>query len=243
MFCNDDNRVEVKKMEGIKKEDLRTCRMAVFDLDGTLVDSLQDLSDSANRMLESYGFPLHAVQEYRYFVGNGSGKLIERCLPKEESKNSDFVREALLRYKEIYAKHSLDKTKPYEEVMEMLEKLRSLGIPLGVCTNKHQSAAEYMVERLFPSQIFSVVLGDTQGQPLKPDPVKILRMAEHFCVSPREVAYFGDSGVDMDTAKNGGFLSVGVLWGLRPREELEKHGAQVLLSHPMELFEKIKFEK
>ncbi len=230
-------------MEGIREEELRTCRMAVFDLDGTLIDSLQDLSDSANRMLESYGFPLHTVQEYRYFLGNGSRKLIERCLPKKESKNSGFIEGALLRYKKIYAEHSLDKTKPYEEIIEMLEKLNSLGIPLGVCTNKHQSAAEYLVERLFPSRIFSSVLGDMPGMLPKPDPKKILRMAEYFCIAPREVAYLGDSGVDMDTAKNGGFLSVGVLWGFRPREELEEHGAQVILSRPMELFEKIRFEK
>lgn len=218
-----------------------TYEAAIFDLDGTLVDSLDDLADSANLMLESYGFPPHGREAYRYFVGNGSRKLIERCLPKEKGDSNAFVEEALEKYKGIYAKKTLDKTRPYEGILPMLERLQSENIPLGICTNKHESAAEEIVGALFPKGMFRSVAGDKPGLPRKPDPKKVLAMAEEFHVVPERVAYFGDTSVDMDTAKNAGFFPVGVLWGFRPKEELLEHGAKLLLATPMELFEHVAF--
>ncbi len=214
---------------------------AIFDLDGTLVDSLADLADSANLLLEHYGFPTHPEDAYRYFVGNGSRKLMERCLPKEKVEDGPFVEEALERYKAIYAKRILNKTRPYEGILPMLERLRSEDLPLGICTNKHQSAAEAIVDALFPKGMFQRVVGDKPGLPRKPNPTKVLAMAKEFGVQPERVAYFGDTSVDMDTAKNAGFLPVGVLWGFRPKEELVEHGAKVLLGTPLELFAHITF--
>lgn len=217
-------------------------KAAIFDLDGTLINSLEDLADSANEMLSSYGFPTHEIAPYRYFVGNGSKKLIERCLPKDKGSNQEFVAEALAKYKACYEKNLLNKTKPYDGIMEMLLKLQSLKIPMGICTNKHQSAADAIVAKLFPKDLFLENIGDRDGLPRKPNPQKVLLIAKNMGVKPSEVAYFGDTSVDMDTAKNAGFLAVGVTWGFRPREELIEHGAKILLDSPRELFNKIKFE-
>lgn len=216
-------------------------RAAIFDLDGTLVDSIEDLADSANAMLRFYGFPEHGAEAYRYFVGNGARRLIERCLPEERRKDPSFVEEALGRYNRCYEERLLGKTKPYEGILSMLAELQRRGIFLAICTNKQQFAADEIVAKLFPEGMFAEVIGDREGMPRKPDPRKILWIAEGFRVMPEEVAYLGDSSVDMETAKNGGVLPVGVTWGFRPREELEKSGAEVLLDHPMELPEKVEF--
>lgn len=215
---------------------------AIFDLDGTLINSLEDLADSANAMLASYGFPTHPLDPYRYFVGNGSRKLIERCLPKEKATDPDFVEEALQRYKEIYAHHTEDKTRPYVGILSALQMLQQQGIPMGICTNKHQSAADEIVAHMFPAGLFQAVVGDRPGLLRKPNPQKVLQMAEEFGVAPNCVAYFGDTSVDMDTAHHAGFYAVGVLWGFRPKGELVAHGADLLLASPREITEKLSFQ-
>ena len=214
---------------------------AIFDLDGTLVNSLDDLANNANDTLHAYGFPVHEVEAYRYFVGNGSRKLIERILPEKHATDMAFVEQFMSEYKDCYARNLLQKTKPYDGIMEMLEELRRRGIPMAVCTNKHQSAAEMIVKTLFPHGIFQEIIGDQEGLPRKPDPQKVLRIMRDFGVTGEQTAYFGDTDVDMDTARNAGAFAVGVLWGFRAREELVAHGADILLSHPMELFEKVMF--
>ena len=216
-------------------------KAVIFDLDGTLVDSLADLSDSVNLMLESYGFPTHEVEKYRYFVGNGSKKLMERTLPRDKAASAEFVEEALAKYKAIYKERLLEKTRPYNGVRELLEELKSRGIPLGVCTNKHNDAALTIVKILFAPGTFEEVLGDRPGLPKKPNPATPLEIASHLGVKPDEVAYLGDTSVDMETAVHAGFLPVGVLWGFRPEEELVKSGAKVLLKAPLELLEKVEF--
>lgn len=216
-------------------------KAVIFDLDGTLVDSLADLSDSVNLMLESYGFPTHEMEQYRYFVGNGSKKLMERTLPRDKAASAEFVEEALVKYKAIYKERLLEKTRPYNGVRELLAELKSRGIPLAVCTNKHNDAALTIVKILFASGTFEEVLGDRPGFPKKPNPATPLEIASHLGVKPDEVAYLGDTSVDMETAVHAGFLPVGVLWGFRPEEELVKNGAKVLLKAPLELLEKVEF--
>ena len=193
-------------------------KAVIFDLDGTLVDSLADLSDSVNLMLESYGFPTHEVEKYRYFVGNGSKKLMERTLPRDKAESAEFVEEALVKYKAIYKERLLEKTRPYNGVLELLAELKSRGIPLAVCTNKHNDAALAIVKILFAPGTFEEVLGDRPGFPKKPNPATPLEIASHLGVKPDEVAYLGDTSVDMETAVHAGFLPVGVLWGFRPEE-------------------------
>ena len=216
-------------------------KAAIFDLDGTLINSLQDLAASANAVLREQGFPEHGMDSYRYFVGNGMKKLMERCLPKEKATDEAFVAKATARCKEIYAAHTLDHTKPYDGIVLMLERLQTMGIPMAVCTNKPQEEAKSVVASLFPQNFFHMVIGDSEGQPPKPDPTKVLHIAKGFRLAPKEIAYFGDSSVDMDTACNGGLLPVGVLWGFRPKEELIEHGARILLDTPSELLAKVHF--
>ena len=215
-------------------------RAAVFDLDGTLLNTLADLAASGNELLESYGMTPHLQQEYRYFVGNGSRKLMERIIPDASPACID---EALARYKTIYEHRLTEKTTLYDGIMEMLSGLRDRAVLLAVCTNKHISAAEKLLRKFFPFDMFDAFDGDRPGIPRKPDPAHVRFVMEKMGVVPEETVYLGDSGVDMQTALNSGTLPVGVLWGFREKDELLENGAKILLSHPSELFEKVDFSK
>ena len=153
-------------------------RAVIFDMDGTLLNSLEDLADSVEELLSFYGCPGHTLEEYRYFVGNGPRKLIQRSLPKDMAENETFVDEALVRYKGIYEKNMMNKSKPYEGILEMLGKLQQKGIPLAVCTNKQEPAARLIAAKLFPAGIFREIVGDVPGQARKPDPSRALQIAE-----------------------------------------------------------------
>ena len=213
-------------------------RAAVFDLDGTLLNTLSDLADSGNELLASYGMPPHPEPAFRYFVGNGSRKLMERILP---GKSAEEIDEALVRYKAIYEKRLTAKTKPYAGIAEMLSELKARGIRMAVCTNKHISAAEALIRKYFPADIFDAYEGDRPGVPRKPDPAHVNIVLEKMNVRPEETVYLGDSGVDMQTAVNAKALPIGVLWGFREKDELLENGAKILLSQPSELLEKVDF--
>ena len=213
-------------------------RAAVFDLDGTLLNTLSDLADSGNELLASYGMSPHPEPAFRYFVGNGSRKLMERILP---GKSAEEIDEALVRYKAIYEKRLTAKTKPYEGIVEMLSELKARGVRMAVCTNKHISAAEALIRKYFPADIFDAYEGDRPGVPRKPDPAHVNIVLEKMNVRPEETVYLGDSGVDMQTAVNAKALPIGVLWGFREKDELLENGAKILLSQPSELLEKVDF--
>ena len=215
-------------------------RAAVFDLDGTLLNTLADLADSGNELLASYGMAPHPEPAFRYFVGNGSRKLMERILP---GKSPEQIDEALARYKAIYEKHLTAKTTPYAGISETLSALKARGVRMAVCTNKHISAAEALIRKYFPADTFDTFEGDRPGVPRKPDPAHVRIVLEKMGVMPEETVYLGDSGVDMQTAVNAGALPVGVLWGFREKDELMENGAQILLSKPSELLEKVDFVK
>ena len=218
-------------------------KAAIFDMDGTLVNTLEDLADSVNEMLEHYNFPQRTLDEVRKFVGNGAKKLIERALPAEKSSDENFVLEALKYYDGCYSRHVLNKTKPYDGIMEFLTELDAKKIPLGICTNKQNFAAQIIAEKILSPIKFAKVFGDEQGKPRKPNPTRALEIAKSFGVQPDEVAYFGDTAVDMNTAKNAGFFSVGVTWGFRPESELQESGANIIVHHPKEILQKIAFSK
>ena len=215
-------------------------RAAVFDLDGTLLNTLADLADSGNELLASYGMAPHPEPAFRYFVGNGSRKLMERILP---GKSPEQIDEALARYKAIYEKHLTAKTTPYAGISETLSALKARGVRMAVCTNKHISAAEALIRKYFPADTFDAFEGDRPGVPRKPDPAHVRIVLEKMGVMPEETVYLGDSGEDMQTAVNAGTLPVGVLWGFREKDELMENGAQILLSKPSELLEKVDFVK
>ena len=217
---------------------MKAYRAAIFDLDGTLLNTLEDLADSGNELLAAYGKPPHSVQEYRYLVGNGWRKLIERILPDASPKQID---EALVLYKAIYDKCLTGKTKPYDGIPEMISALQAKGVRLAVCTNKHISAAEVLLQKYFPAGVFDAVEGDCSGIPRKPDPTHVNILLEKLDVLPEETVYLGDSGVDMQTATNARVLPVGALWGFRDKDELLENGAKILLSNPMELLDQVDF--
>ncbi len=213
-------------------------RAVIFDLDGTLVDSLSDLATSGNELLAGYKETPRPVEEYRYLVGNGSRKLVERLLPGAKEAEID---EALGKYKEIYARRLIRQTKPYPGIPALLEALAARHIPMAVCTNKHTSAAAEVLTHLFAPGTFAAYVGDRPGVPRKPDPTNVRYLLEKLRILPEETAYLGDTSVDMETAVNTGTLPVGVLWGFREKAELVESGARVLLEHPGELLEKVEF--
>ena len=210
----------------------------IFDADGTLINSIGDLTASGNRLLAEYGRPPHTVEEVCYLVGNGSRIYVERILPDFDSRQID---KALRRYKEIYEQHKYDTTAPYRHIPEMLAGLQARGVKMAVFTNKHDEAAKEIISRFFPADTFITVVGDRPGVELKPSPKTALKIAAEIGVRPAECVFMGDTWMDMETAVNGGMLPVGVLWGFRKRDELENHGGKVILSAPLELFNKVDF--
>lgn len=217
---------------------MKIYKAAIFDMDGTLTDTLADLHDSVNEMLAHYKLPLRTLDEVRQFVGNGARKLMIRSLPAD----CDFVDEALAYYNDCYARNCLNKVKPYAGIMELLLALEAKKIPLGICTNKQHFAAIEIAEKILAPIKFSYVSGDEPNQPRKPDPTRALAGAKKFGVAAEDVAYFGDTSIDIQTAINAGFLAVGVTWGFRPRSELIESGAEIIVDHPLEILERINFD-
>ena len=218
---------------------MKTYKAAIFDMDGTLVDTLADLHDSVNEMLAHYNLPLRTLDEVRQFVGNGARKLMIRSLPADKA---DLVDEALDYYNGCYARNCLKKVKPYDGIIEFLAALEAKKIPLGICTNKQHFAAVAIAEKILAPIKFAYVSGDEPDQPRKPDPTRALNIAKSFGVEAEDVAYFGDTAVDIQTAINAGFLPVGVTWGFRPRSELVESGAKIIVDNPKEILERIKFD-
>ncbi len=165
---------------------------------------------------------------------------MQRSLPEDKQELLD---EALAKFKTIYARHNLDKTAPYPQIKELLTYLQTHNIKLGICTNKHDEAAKDIVKLLFGANIFTQIIGDKPGLARKPDPAKVLNIAETWNLKPEQIVYLGDSGVDMQTAVNAQMLPVGVLWGFRKADELLENGAKILIANPLELTKKVSFSK
>lgn len=209
-------------------------KLVIFDLDGTLLNTIEDLAISVNHVLEKYGYPKHNVEQYKYFVGNGITSLIERAVPKEVC-TKELVAQLQADYVVHYAEHGKDNTAPYSGIVELIAELKDRGKILTVASNKHHMATEELVNHYFGSDTFSVVYGKRDGVAAKPDPRIVFDIIEQCGVSAHEVLYIGDSSTDMQTAQNASVRSVGVTWGFRSREELETNGANHIIDSPMEL--------
>ena len=205
----------------------------LFDLDGTLVNSLYDLSAAMNFCLENEGFATHDLEKYKYFIGNGIPKLIERALP-EGQKTPEKIGEIKEKFLSRYSVHCCDKTAPYEGIHGLLAQLKQKGIKAAIITNKAQNMTDIIIKKLFGDD-FVYVLGKREDFPLKPDPSSARFVMEKLSVAPDECLFVGDSGVDMQTAANAHITSVGVLWGFREREELLLNGARYIIDNPQEL--------
>jgi phosphoglycolate phosphatase len=206
----------------------------LFDLDGTLVDSLADLADSMNRVLTRHGLPSHPVQAYRYFVGEGIVKLVQRALPVE-ARQPDLIEECVREMRQEYALHWADTTKPYPGIAELLDALTARQIEMAILSNKPDELTREVVRTLLPKWHFAVVAGARETIPRKPDPAGALRIADLLHRNPADFLYLGDTNTDMQTARGAGMFAIGALWGFRTAEELKKNGAQTLLSVPIEL--------
>ncbi len=209
-------------------------RLGIFDLDGTLLDTVADLAAAVNHALRGMGFPAHDVDTIRTFVGNGVGKLQERALPEGErtGENLARMRAAFLPY---YDAHNADLSRPYPGVEAVLEELQRRGLMLAVASNKYQAATERLVAHFFPTVRFVRVLGQREDVPVKPHPAIVLDIMKTAGVETAEVLYVGDSGVDMQTARNAGVDAVGVAWGFRPRQELEAFAPLAVIDKAEEL--------
>lgn len=209
-------------------------KLIIFDLDGTLLNTLEDLADSANYVLSHHGFPTHPVDAYRYFVGNGMPKLIERILP-EGQKEGVIYDTCFKEFLEYYTLHMHDKTRVYAGLTETLEQLQAQGIQLAVATNKVHAALAPLMANFFPTIQWDALFGQRAKVPVKPHPQIVYDILEATGCSKSETLYLGDTSVDMETAHRAGLLAVGVLWGYRPQSELEEAHADLLIKHPCEI--------
>ncbi len=205
-------------------------KAVLFDLDGTLVNSLYDLADSTNYALQHFGFPVQETEKYKYFVGDGMPKLIERALP-ENARNKATIKSVLDCFMAYYREHYLDKTVAYDGIAEVVSNLRKQGIKVAVISNKADEMAKIVTNKLF-GDVFSAVYGKREGYPAKPDPTLTLEVIRDLGVEPCECVFIGDSGMDMAVAKNAGTLAIGVLWGFRKEDELKSNGADFIAKTP-----------
>ncbi|MFZ5643731.1 MAG: HAD family hydrolase [Bacillota bacterium] len=211
-------------------------KAVLFDLDGTLLDTIQDIAESMNEVLGYYNFPLHHVEAYKYFVGDGVEELARRVLP-EGSRDPETVSGFVSAMRREYAARWQKNTRPYVGVPELLDALAARGIKISVLSNKPDEFTKIMVAGLLSRWNFEPVLGARPSVPKKPDPAGALEIATQLSLSPGEFLYLGDTGTDMKTANAAGMYPVGVLWGFRTAEELVACGAKILIKKPLELLE------
>ena len=199
-------------------------QLVIFDLDGTLLDTVADLANATNQALEQCGYPTHPVEAYYQFVGNGINKLFARALPAEHSDEENVLRIRSL-FVPYYNAHNADCSRPYPGVVELLHTLEKKGVKLAVASNKYHEATLKLVHYFFPDIHFAAVYGQRDGVPIKPAPDVVFDILQDTGVSKEETLYVGDSGVDMLTACHAEVESVGVTWGFRSEEELREHKA------------------
>lgn len=208
--------------------------LVIFDLDGTLLDTIADLGTAANQALSKRGFPIHPIERYKTFVGNGVRKLIERALG-EAGTDANLVDEVLMDFKAYYIEHKTDLSRPYPGILALLEELKKRGIRMAVASNKFQAATEGLVKFFFPAGTFDVILGQRDGIPVKPHPQIVFDVLSQIPTPKDQILYVGDTSIDMHTASAAGVESVGVTWGFRSCEELRQSGACYVVQDPSEI--------
>ncbi|MFW6164531.1 MAG: HAD family hydrolase [Planctomycetota bacterium] len=211
-------------------------RAILFDLDGTLLDTLDDLADATNAVLSRLGFPTHPVEDFRYFVGDGLRTMVLRVLPESE-QDEETVGQAMAWFREEYGRNWADKTRPYRGVPELLDALTERDFPMAVLSNKPHGFTQLCVAKLLARWDFAAIQGVSDRNPRKPDPTGALRIAERLGVPPAQWLYLGDTNTDMQTATAAGMFALGAAWGFRPTEELTANGAQAILDAPAELLD------
>lgn len=207
-------------------------KAVLFDLDGTLVNTLGDLALSVNRVLREHGHPIHPVESYKKFAGNGNEVMMKRALPEEKRQDREYVLKLRQEFYDYYKEHCADVSFLYDGIEELLNELKAEGILIAIVTNKAQTMTDALVPKLMDKNIFSAIIGQRDGVPTKPEPhMPFLAMTE-MEVNPDECLFVGDSNTDIETGLNCGNTPVGVLWGFRDREELVNAGARYIVSSP-----------
>lgn len=214
-------------MKGIKKYDT-----IIFDLDGTLLDTLEDIKDSVNYAMAVFGFPKRSIEEIKSFVGNGAGKLIELAIPN--GINNTLYKECLKVFQDHYSKNMQNKTVPYNGIKELLAELRNRGFKMAVVSNKFDSAVKELVKG-FLGDYIKVAIGESENVSRKPAPDTVIKALAELESVPDKAVYVGDSEVDVMTARNSNLICIGVTWGFRTREVLEKERAQYIIDEPHQL--------
>lgn len=213
-------------------------KLAIFDMDGTILNTLEDLTDAMNYTLRSCGYPERTIAEVRTFVGNGIYKLVERAAPAgTDPAECDRLYRIFMPY---YQEHCYDKTRPYDGIPELMARLRESGALIAVVTNKADAAAQELCERFFPGLV-DIAVGERPGQRKKPAPDAVLAVLESLRIAPADAVYIGDSDVDLETAINSGLDHIIVTWGFRDRPFLETRGAKVFADTPGEIAALFKF--
>ena len=206
---------------------------AIFDLDGTLLNTLGDLCDSVTYAVEKHGFPPVSMEQTRIRIGNGVRKLVERSIP-EESRTDEMIDICLADFRAFYGEHMMNRTHPYEGIVSVLETLKENGVTVGVLSNKYDSAAKALIEHYF-DDLVCITYGERPNIPRKPDPTSVLGLLDELGGQKETTLYIGDSATDMQTAVNAGLTAIGVAWGFRSVEELRASGADALAYEPSDL--------
>lgn len=214
-------------------------KLVIFDLDGTLLNTIDDLGHAANFALEQSGYPTHEIESYRFYVGNGVGRLLERVLPPDQ-RSPEKITALREKFQAYYDRHLWDHTTPYPGIDDLLNELAGRGIRLAVASNKYQSATSALISHFFPRLPFEAVHGMRPEIPAKPDPSIVFNILLTTPTPKADVIYVGDSGVDMETARRACVESVGVTWGFRPVSELRQFLAEHIISTPAELLPLLK---
>lgn len=211
-------------------------KAVLFDLDGTLLDTIEDLADAMNFVLSRMGFPTHKVEAYKYYVGDGVRDLALRALP-EGHRDEETVKKCIPAMRQEYGSRWDRKTRPYPGIPELLDALTARGIKMAVLSNKPDQNTKVVVAKLLSKWRFDVVAGERAGIPRKPDPDAALSIAEQLGIPPQEFLYLGDTNTDMKTAVAAGMYPVGALWGFRTADELLASGAKMLIAKPTDLLD------
>jgi len=208
--------------------------LVIFDLDGTLLNTIYDLGEACNYALRKMGFAQHPIPAYNYMVGNGVRKLIERAQPDADAETTDRLLDL---FKEYYDKNCMVDTKPYKGIPELLARLQEMNVAIAVASNKYQEAAHRIVTHFFPDIRFASIEGQVEGRPAKPDPSIVFSVLANHPTPKSQVLYVGDSGVDMETARRACVESIGVTWGFRTASELREAHADHIISTPAEILD------
>ncbi len=214
-------------------------KAVIFDLDGTLSDSINSIKYCADKALAKVAYGPFAVEQYKYFVGDGAANLIKRALNAGGDNELKHFEEVFAEYKEIFRENCMYEVKPYEGIRELLAALKEKGLKIAVLSNKPHVETIHVIETLFGKAYFDCIQGQKDNVAIKPSPEGVFQILEQLKVDAQEILYLGDTATDMKTGKGAGAFTVGALWGFRERQELEENGADAIIAHPLELLEYI----